>query len=171
VAALAGVDVDVQPHKRHVFTTEAFALPATPPFVVDLATTLYFHPEGDGLLLGMSDHGDAPTYDTSTDWGFLERIVERASHRIPSLENAAMRTGWAGLYEVTPDNQAVIGESDVHGFWLCCGFSGHGFMQAPAAGMLLAQRITGEPTEIDIESFSPQRFTRGESRPLETAVI
>ena len=171
VAALAGVTVPVDPHKRHIFTTEAFALPSTPPFVVDLATTLYFHPEGDGLLLGMSDHGDAPTFDTGTDWSFLERIVAEASHRIPAIEQATIRTGWAGLYEVTPDNQAIIGESELRGLWLCCGFSGHGFMQAPAAGLLLAQRITGEPTEIDITTFSPQRFARGEAKARETAVI
>jgi sarcosine oxidase, subunit beta len=86
------------------------------------------------------------------------------------LERAAIKTGWAGLYEVSPDNQAIVGESELGGFWLCCGFSGHGFMQAPAVGRLLAAEITGAEREIDIAPFDPARFARGESTP-EAAVI
>ncbi len=110
---------------------------------VDMATSFYFHREGDGLLLGMSDPAEPSSFDTNVDWGFLEHLVEHATHRLPALERAAIKTGWAGLYEVSPDNQAIVGESELAGFWLCCGFSGHGFMQAPAVGRLLAAQITG----------------------------
>jgi len=72
---------------------------------------------------------------------------------------------------VTPDNQAIIGEApDLGGFWLCCGFSGHGFMQAPAAGHLVAQMLTGAEPDIDLSAFAPDRFARGAGRP-EAAVI
>jgi sarcosine oxidase, subunit beta len=135
-----------------------------------MRTSFYFHPEGDGLMLGMSDPAEPSSFDTNVDWGFLEHLVEHATHRLPALERAAIRTGWAGLYEVSPDNQAIVGESEVGGFWLCCGFSGHGFMQAPAVGRLLAAEITGAGSEIDLSPFRPDRFARGESRP-EAAVI
>jgi sarcosine oxidase subunit beta len=122
------------------------------------------------MLLGMSDPAEPSSFDTTVDWGFLEHLVEHATHRLPPLEQAAIKTGWAGLYEVSPDNQAIVGESDLRGFWLCCGFSGHGFMQAPAVGLLLAQEITGSGSDIDLSPFRPDRFANGQSIP-ETAII
>ncbi|MGH7723676.1 MAG: NAD(P)/FAD-dependent oxidoreductase [Candidatus Dormibacteria bacterium] len=170
VAALASLAVPVKPFRRHLFLTERFALEREPPMTVDVRSSLYFHPEGDGLLLGMSDPAEPSSFDTSVDWSFLEHLVEHATHRLPALESAAIKTGWAGLYEVSPDNQAIVGRSELGGFWLCCGFSGHGFMQAPAVGRLLAAAIVGTDPEIDLGAFDPGRFARGESTP-EAAVI
>ena len=179
IGAMAGVDVPVRPFRRHIFVTERFsldmALRADPsldiPMTVDFATSFYFHPEGDGLLLGMSDPDEPSSFDTSVVWNFLEQLVAKATHRLPALEHASIRTGWAGLYEVSPDHQAIVGESHaLHGFWLCCGFSGHGFMQAPAIGLLLADAMTGKIPEIDLAPYAPDRFVRGESYP-EAAVI
>ncbi len=170
VAAMAAVEVPVKPFRRHLFLTESFALEREPPMTVDMRTSFYFHPEGDGLMLGMSDPAEPSSFDTNVDWGFLEHLVEHATHRLPVLERARIRTGWAGLYEVSPDHQAIVGESEVAGFWLCCGFSGHGFMQAPAVGRLLAAELTGAGSEIDLTSFAPDRFARGAGSP-EAAVI
>ncbi len=170
VGALASVDVPVRPYRRHLFLTETFALGREPPMTVDMATSFYFHREGDGLLLGMSDPAEPSSFDTTVDWSFLEHLVEHATHRLPVLERAAIKAGWAGLYEVSPDNQAIVGESELGGFWLCCGFSGHGFMQAPAVGRLLAAKITGATPEIDLLPFDPGRFARGATIP-ESAVI
>ena len=170
VGELAHVDVPVKPYRRHLFLTEDFALRSEPPMTVDMSTSFYFHPEGAGLLLGMSDPDEPSSFDTSVDWSFLEHLVEHATHRLPALERAAIRTGWAGLYEVSPDNQALVGESELPGFWLCCGFSGHGFMQAPAIGRLLAAEITGTGSDIDLAPLRPDRFSRRASVP-ETAII
>lgn len=170
IGEMAGVEVPVRPFRRHIFVTEEFALHPDPPFTVDMRTSFYFHPEGNGMLLGMSDPAEPSSFDTNVDWGFLEHLVEHATHRLPVLEQAAIKTGWAGLYEVSPDNQAIVGESNLRGFWLCCGFSGHGFMQAPAVGLLLAQEITGSGGDIDLSPFRPDRFANGHSTP-ETAII
>lgn len=171
IGKLAGVDVPVKPFRRHLFLTEAFQLSASPPMTVDFHTSFYFHPEGDGLLLGMSDPAEPSSFDTDVAWDFLEHLVEHATWRVPSLASAAIKTGWAGLYEVTPDHQAIIGEAPtLAGFWLCCGFSGHGFMQAPAAGHLLAELVLGRELEIDISAYAPDRFGSARSTP-EVAVI
>jgi sarcosine oxidase subunit beta len=171
VGRLAGVEVPVTPYRRHIFVTEAFSLAKPPPMTVDFHTSFYFHPDGDGLLIGMSDPAEPPSFDTSVDWDFLEHLIEHATWRLPVLEQARIRTGWAGLYEVSPDHQAIVGESpDVAGFWLCCGFSGHGFMQAPAIGHLLAEQLTGRVPEIDLSPYSPGRFARGVAQP-EAVVI
>jgi sarcosine oxidase subunit beta len=160
---MAGVEVPVLPYRRHIFVTDSFpAIPRTNPMIVDFATSLYFHPEGDGVLLGMSDRTEPSTFSQEVDWSFLERVVEAVTHRAPTLEQAGIKTGWAGLYETTPDHQAILGPvQQVEGLWCACGFSGHGFMQAPAAGLLLAQLLTEGRSEIDISSLGYDRFARG----------
>jgi sarcosine oxidase subunit beta len=73
-----------------------------------------------------------------------------------------MKTAWAGLYESTPDHQAILGPlPGVEGFWCAAGYSGHGFMQAPAAALLLTQLLLDKSSEIDISSFGVERFARG----------
>lgn len=161
---MAGVDVPVQPYRRHIFVTDAFPEVArTNPMTVDFTTSFYFHAEGEGVLMGMSDRGQPPGFFTDVDWGFLERTVEVAAHRAPALERAGVKTAWAGFYESTPDQQAILGRvPEVEGLWCACGFSGHGFMQAPAAALVLAQLMLDGTPEVDISTFAYERFTKGE---------
>ncbi len=165
IGRLAGIEVPVKPYRRHIFVTGRFdELPREAPMTVDFATSFYFHPEGEGVLFGMSDREEASTFSQEVDWSFLERTVEVAAIRAPLIaEKAAVRTAWAGLYETTPDHQAILGPApSLEGFWCACGFSGHGFMQAPAAGLLLAQLLTEGRSEIDLSPFSIDRFAQGE---------
>jgi sarcosine oxidase subunit beta len=164
VGKMVGVDVPVAPYRRHIFVTGPFeGASRDTPMTVDSRTTFYFHPEGDGLLLGMSDPAEPPSYRTDVDWDFLDHMVEHAVQRFPALEHARVMTGWAGLYEITPDHQALIGEvSERPGLWMCCGFSGHGFMQAPAVGELCADLMVGRAPAFDISSLRPGRFADGD---------
>lgn len=172
VGRMAGVEIPVRPFRRHIFVTEPFALSRPVPFVVDFRTSFYMHPEGAGMLLGMSDPDEPASFDTSVSWDFLEHLIEHATWRVPALERSEIHTGWAGLYEVSPDHQAIVGESPaLPGFWLCCGFSGHGFMQAPAMGHLLAEALLGREPEIDLAPFTPSRFAEGRALQPESAVI
>jgi len=163
IGRMAGLEVPVLPFRRHIAVTDTFpAVSRTTPMTVDFHTSLYFHPEGDGVLLGMSDRDEGPGYSTDVDWDFLERMFETAATRAPALASAGMKTAWAGLYESTPDHQAILGPiPEVEGFWCAAGFSGHGFMQAPAAALLLTQLLLDESSEIDISPFGFERFARG----------
>jgi len=163
IGRMAGLEIPVLPYRRHIAVTAAFpAVPRTNPMTVDFQTSLYFHPEGDGVLIGMSDRAEGPGYTTDVSWEFLEKMFEQAARRAPALAGAGIKTAWAGLYESTPDHQAILGPvSEPEGFWVAAGFSGHGFMQAPAAALLLAQLLLDHRSEIDISPFAFTRFARG----------
>ena len=160
---MAGTAVPVAPYRRHIFVTKPFGhITRSTPMTVDYRTSFYFHPEGDGVLLGMSDPAEPESFRTDVDWDFLDHLVQHATQRFPALEEAEVMTGWAGLYEVTPDHQAIIGESDLAGFWLCTGFSGHGFMQAPAVGDICSDMMLGREPAFSVRALRPSRFAEGD---------
>ena len=163
IGRMAGLEIPVLPYRRHIAVTGAFpAVPRNTPMTVDFHTSLYFHPEGDGVLMGMSDRSEPPAYVIDVNWEFLEKMFEQAARRAPAFAGAGVKTAWAGLYESTPDHQAILGPiGEVEGFWCAAGFSGHGFMQAPAASLLLTQLLLDTKSEIDISSFAFERFARG----------
>lgn len=163
IGRLAGLEIPVLPYRRHIAVTGTFpALPRTTPMTVDFRTSLYFHPEGDGVLIGMSDRAEPPGFVTDVNWEFLEKMFEQAALRAPALAGAGVKTAWAGLYESTPDHQAILGPvGELEGFWCATGFSGHGFMQAPAAALLLTELLLDHKSEIDISPFAFERFARG----------
>ena len=163
IGRMAGLEIPILPYRRHIVVTSTFpAVPRNNPMTVDFQTSLYFHPEGDGVLIGMSDREEPPGFVTDVNWDFLDKMFAQAARRAPALATAGMKTAWAGLYEVTPDHQAILGPiPELEGFWCAAGFSGHGFMQGPAAALFLSQLLLNQTSEVDISSFAFERFARG----------
>jgi len=163
IGRMAGLEIPILPYRRHIAVTGTFpAVPRTNPMTVDFQTSLYFHPEGDGVLMGMSDRDEAPGFVTDVNWEFLEKTFAEAARRAPALASAGVKTAWAGLYETTPDHQAILGPiRELEGFWCAAGFSGHGFMQGPAAALLLTQLLLDQTSDVDISSFAFERFGKG----------
>ena len=160
IGKMAGAELPVQPIRRQIVTTGKldFVKPFFP-MVVDVKTGLYCHKESQGMLLGWADPSVAPSFDISLDPDYTDHILEIALERIPQLEQAEIGNEWTGLYEVTPDHHAVIGwEPSVAGLFHVAGFSGHGFMHAPAAGRVSSEIITGRKPSLDISALSPARF-------------
>jgi len=173
IGRMLGVDVPVEPERRHIFiatpaaggswddAAHAGKVPRSKLLVIDFESTFYFHREGAGLLFGMGDPDEKPGFDITVRWDFLPKVIEVALRRLPVMADAAVSHAWAGLYEMTPDHNPIIGPStDVDGFHTIAGFSGHGFQHAPAAGRILADVITGRDPKFDLSPFALERFSK-----------
>jgi sarcosine oxidase subunit beta len=170
VATLAGFDLPVQPIRRQVFVTAPFeAIPKPVPMILDIEPAFYFRGEGPGVLMGMSDPDEPPSFNLNWDYRFMEKVIDKAIDRAPILEEAEINRGWGGLYAVTPDDNPIIGPlPGAAGFYCAIGFSGHGFQQSPTVGRILAELILDGRTEFDLSPFAHDRFDRitgkGETR-------
>jgi sarcosine oxidase subunit beta len=157
----------VVPLRRQIAITEPIpGLDPKTPFTIDFSTSLYFHPEGEGLLLGCPEDVDSWSFDTTRDPAWLTTLAEAIERRVPSLGEVGIVSGWAGLYEMTPDHNAVIGRSrTVPGFVYACGFSGHGFLMGPAIGEVLRDLCLGREPVVDVSSLDAARFYEAGARP------
>lgn len=167
VARLVGIELPIEPVLREIgFTSADPDLPEHMPLTVDFTSGLYFHREGPGLLFGMADRMQAPGFDVPSDPSWLEQVTAVAERRLPRLLEMGMAGGWKGYYEVTPDHNALIGEaSEVTRFIYAAGFSGHGFLQAPAAGEIVRDLVLGTEPFVDVSPLSGERFEQQASRP------
>ena len=166
VAALAGIDLPVEPLRRMLVPTEPFdEFPHSAPMIVDMSNGFHFRPEARGFLLAWNDPEETPGFKTDFEPAFVEKILVRAADRVPCFANLPVnpKRAWAGLYEMTPDHHPILGEvPDVPGFFLANGFSGHGVMHAPATGKILSDLILAGKTElIDASLLNLSRFSEG----------
>jgi sarcosine oxidase, subunit beta len=162
VGEMVGLDLPVVPLRRQILTTEPVPGVAPDlPFTIDFATSLYFHREGPGLLIGMSDPDETPGFKLSRGEEWLPRLTEAIERRAPAIGECGISGGWAGLYEMTPDHNAIVGEaSDVSRFLYATGFSGHGFLMGPAIGEVMRDLYLGRPPVVDVSALSLDRFAK-----------
>lgn len=165
VGALAGVEISSKPYRRQVVVTEPVPdLPETFPLTVDLDTGWYVHRQGkSAVLMGGTDKDRHPGYDTAVDWEAFDLVFKAAAKRVPALAEAKVMRAYAGLRDLTPDYHGILGEArGAPGFYVACGFSGHGFMHAPAVGLLMAELILdGRARSLDVTPLALDRFGRG----------
>lgn len=167
VGSWVDVDLPVVPLRRQILVTDPtpWVAPDTP-FTIDFSTTFYFHREGHGLLVGMSDPEETPGFKLSRSPDWLPRLGAALEHRAPSLIDVGMASGWAGLYEMSPDHNALIGEAPgVSRFLYATGFSGHGFLMGPAVGEVLRDLYLGRKPFVDVRGLSADRFADSMIRP------
>jgi sarcosine oxidase, subunit beta len=167
VGAMVGVDLPVEPLRRQIVTTEAVpGLDPCTPFTIDFSSSFYFHGEGQGLLLGMSDPNETPGFTSSTSDDWLVGLGEAVERRAPALRDVGIAAGWAGLYEMTPDHNALVGEAEgLSRFLYATGFSGHGFLMGPAIGEVMRDLYLGRPPVVDVSSLTASRFASTGLRP------
>ena len=134
---------------------------------IDSVSATYFRSDAHDKFLIGDFYGQRPVDpdnfpQRASDDG-LEEIIERASRRIPKLENAEVMRGVTGVYDMTPDSRPLLGEvSGVTGLHICAGFSGMGFKISPAIGLVMSELLLdGRGKTVDISSFCPGRFAAG----------
>lgn len=166
LASSVGIELPLEPIPRHVLVTGGFpGAPERRTLVIDAASSFYLHREGAGVLMGMGDPDERPSFDLTPDEGFVAgSLLPTALRVFPPLEAASVEHSWVGLYEMTPDRHPILGAAPgVEGFYLANGFSGHGFQHAPIVGKLLAEMIVdGAARTVDVSSLGLERFTTGE---------
>ncbi|CAM03152.1 sarcosine oxidase subunit beta [Saccharopolyspora erythraea NRRL 2338] len=169
---MAGVELPVRPLRRQILVTEPVpGMPPRMPFTIDFSTSFYFHDEGPGLLIGMSDPDEEYGFRLGTDDAWLDGLSEAVARRAPALSEVGVAHGWAGLYEITPDHNALVGESaEVSRFLYATGFSGHGFLQGPAIGEVMRDLVLGRTPAVDVSGLSVRRFEGAEVRPEHNCV-
>jgi sarcosine oxidase subunit beta len=168
---MVGLELPVEPVLRQIgFTAPAPDLPAHVPMTIDFTSGFYFHREGPGLLFGMADRSQAPGFDAPVAPSWLDQVTAVAERRLPRLLEMGMAGGWKGYYEVTPDHNALIGEASISRFLYATGFSGHGFLQAPAAGEIVRDLVLRREPVLDVAPLSVERFARQAPRPEHNVV-
>ena len=176
VAALAGLDLPVEPSRRTVYVTAPLADVAKPtPLTIDLDTGVYVRSEGERFLFGRSNPAEPPGENLAVDWAWLEPTLELALPRFPFLERAGLdrRACWAGLYAMTPDHLPILGrDPGLDGWFHANGFSGHGVQHAPATGRIVAEELfDGRCTTFDLTDFRVERFARRTAAASERHVV
>ncbi|HET7044808.1 MAG TPA: FAD-binding oxidoreductase [Gaiellaceae bacterium] len=153
LAATAGIELPVRGEARRMWFSPADGgFPERLPLTIDFATGFYFHRSSGGIAFGGRE----------TE---LEDVAPHAEKRCPALAELPVQSSWWGWYELSPDHNAIVGESaDVSRLLYATGFSGHGFQQAPAVGEHLAELVAGRAPTLDLSPFALERFARGAER-------
>ncbi len=171
IAAMAGISLPVYPERRQVMVSEPVDR-IQDPMVISLTHHLYIQQQPHGpFIMGMGDPNEPRSFNIKSGWRFVVETARAVCTVLPPLKDLRIVRQWAGLYDMSPDAQPVLGESpEVKGFYTAAGFSGHGFMIAPYTAKLMAQSVLGEKPEMDIAMLNYHRFASGEL-VLEPAVV
>ncbi len=163
IGAMTGVDIPTYVQRHQIMVTEPLE-PILNPMVMGFSYNIYIQqvPHGS-IIMGRSDNTEPLDFRTTSGWKFVEEMAKTCSKLLPALKTANVLRQWAGHYCMTEDAQPIYGPTPgVEGMYLACGFSGHGFMLAPATAQLVSEMILGEPLTIDVSNLDVGRFERRE---------
>ena len=161
VAALAGVKLPNEPERHEILVTEPLKSWLRP-LVSVLGSGLYFSQSLRGEIVGgMGDPEEPEGIDSTSTLRFLSRFARAIGEVVPKARGLRVMRQWAGCYDVTPDNNPILGPARFENFLQMSGFVGHGFMMAPAVAELYADWLAGRGKDEIFERFDVHRFDRG----------
>jgi sarcosine oxidase, subunit beta len=170
LAAARGVELPIRPLVRQLVDTRPVeGLPEELPMVVEAETGFHFRRVDGALRLAMAEPTLRWGSKAEVDQALVADWLERLARRYPRAAGVGIGRAWAGLYDMTPDAHPIIGWVG-DGVYAACGFSGHGFMQAPAVGEAVAQELLGGGSDFDLSPYRLDRFAGGAVFP-ETLVL
>jgi sarcosine oxidase subunit beta len=162
IAKTAGVDLPITPCRRQILVTEPLER-FFHPMIISFSFGIYFRQVKHGAVIGGFGDPDEPAgFNQTSSLEFLTTMSSKLAFLMPRLRSVKVVRQWGGLYDLTPDAQPILGETDgVEGFFQASGFSGHGFMIAPKVATLVAQAVSGQEPDLDISRLNARRFTEG----------
>lgn len=161
-----GINIPIEPYKHQGIVTEPFKLGEIKPMVVSFKYGgAYLTQKANGGLIGGIALKYGPTWDLTPTYEFLREVSKNFTRIIPALKYVSIIRQWGGYYAETPDHNAAIGKiREIEGYYIAAGFSGHGFMLAPAVAEGMADLMTKGHTSLPFDFYDPYRFERGELR-------
>jgi len=161
-----GLKFPIEPYKHQAIVTEDFKLGEIKPMVISFKYGgAYLTQKASGGVIGGIALKYGPTWDLTTTYEFMREIAKNFTRIIPALKYVSIIRQWAGYYAETPDHNAVIGKvREYEGYYIAAGFSGHGFMLAPAATMGIVDIMLHGKSNLPMDFYDPYRFERGELR-------
>lgn len=188
LTATASVHVPIWGYARSIMEAGPYPSLSRTPMVIELESGFHFRPKGAMQRFAMpnlsTDGGieKGPAGPPEVFGGPVGRpavpaslepwVRARAAWRHPAFAGVRIARSWSCYYEMTPDDHPVVGRvPEVEGLYIAAGFSGHGFMHAPATGQLVVEEmLDGSASTLDISDLSLERFSTGR-RPFAPAVL
>ncbi|MFN2470438.1 MAG: NAD(P)/FAD-dependent oxidoreductase [Gaiellaceae bacterium] len=168
--ARVGVELPIRPLCRQLADVGPVGrLPSDLPMTIETETGFHFRRVGSGLRLAMTEPAARWGEREWVDATLVEDWRARLARRYPPAVGAPVVRAWAGLYDMTPDAHPVIGPA-AEDVYIAAGFSGHGFMQAPAVGAAVAEELLDGESSLDLSPYRLERFAAGATFP-ETLVL
>ncbi|HNR05318.1 MAG TPA: FAD-binding oxidoreductase [Bacillota bacterium] len=171
IAKMVGIDLPVYSERHQILVTEPVA-PMQGPMFMSFSLNIYCQQTPHGsFIMGRGDANEPRDLRITSSWHFMEEMAKTCTELLPPLKELRVVRQWSGLYNISPDRQPIYGPvKEVEGFYLACGYSGHGFMFGPVTGVVMAEAILGETPTIPVHMLDKDRFERGELL-LEPSVV
>ena len=163
IGKMVGVNIPVYSQRHQILITEPID-PLFRPMLMSFSRNFYGQQTPHGsIIMGFGDPNERKDGDIGSSWQFAQEMAQKMTAVLPLLKEVSMVRQWAGLYNMSPDAQPILGEHpQIEGFYMALGFSGHGFMLAPITSKLIAELILKRKTSLPIDKLDIGRFERGE---------
>jgi len=172
IGEMAGVEIPVFSENHEILVTERTAS-IQGPMVMSFSKNIYCQqvPHGS-FLMGRSNPSAQKNHDISSSWQFLDEMAKTVKHILPEVAKLRVIRTWGGSYNISPDRQPIISDTEkLKGFFMACGFSGHGFMFAPITGELLTEIILGKTLDDYAKDLHINRFKENIITDFEHSVV
>ncbi len=157
---MANIELPTESYRHQILVTEPVEN-FFPMMAISFSGNFYMRQTQHGqFIMGQGDKDELPGINHNVTFRFEKEIAEKMTKIFPFLKKIRIIRHWSGMYNMSPDAQPIIGESEkVKGYFYAVGYSGHGYMVGPAVGEALAESILfGKSLHVDISYLNIRRF-------------
>ena len=171
IGEMVGLDLPIYSENHEILVTEPIEK-MQGPMVMSFSKNIYCQqvPHGS-FLMGRSNPNQPHNHDISSSHHFLDEMAKTVCDILPKVGELRVIRQWGGSYNMSPDRQPIVSGSKINGFYVACGFSGHGFMFAPMTGLLLSEIIIGKKPSLDVSILDLKRFDNMDFKDIEHSVV